>query len=128
MFGGPADLIVVPCSTAGKVTRLVQDRMERFALPPVPAPIPLGEVRLLPLKGADHVAQFVAYAASVRGSGSELEAIERIGEKLGHATQQESVQVIHCPLLGAGAGALPGEVAFAQLSHGSARPVRTARC
>jgi hypothetical protein len=118
MFGGPADLIVVPCSTGGRVTRFVRARMERFALPPVPAPIPLGEVRQLPLTGADHVAQFVAYAASVRDYASEPEAIERIGEKLGQATQQESVQVIHCPLLGAGAGTLSSETVFARLSQG----------
>ena len=118
MFGGPADLIVMPCSTGGTVARFVRDRMQRFALPPVPAPIPLGEVRLLPLTGADHVAQFVAYAASVRSYGSEPEAIERIGEKLGQATQEGRVQVIHCPLLGAGAGGLPSEMVFARLSQG----------
>jgi len=101
------------------ITRSVRDRMQRFSLPPVPAPIPLGQVRLLPLTGADHVAQFVAYAASVRGGhGSEPAAIEQIGESLGQASEQGSVQVIHCPLLGAGAGGLPIETVFTRLSQG----------
>ena len=81
--------------------------------------MPLGEVRLLPLTGADHVAQFVAYAASVRKSQSDPEAIARIGEELGRATQEESsIQVIHCPLLGAGAGHLDSETVVARLSQG----------
>jgi hypothetical protein len=42
MFSGPADLIVMPCSTAGSVTSFVRDRMQRLALPPVPKGMPLG--------------------------------------------------------------------------------------
>jgi hypothetical protein len=94
MFSGPADLIVMPCSTGGTVTWSVRARMQRFALPPVPSPIPLGEVRRLPLTGADHVAQFVAYAASVRDYESSPEAIEHIGEELGRATHEEDIQVV----------------------------------
>jgi len=118
MFSGPADLIVIPCSTAGSVTGLVRDRMQRFALPPVPKGMPLGGVRLLPLAGADHVAQFVAYAASVQRADSSPEAIERIGEELGRATQDEGIQVVHCPLLGAGAGRIQSETVVARLRQG----------
>lgn len=118
MFSGPADLIVMPCSTAGTVTSFVRERMQRFALPPAPRGIRLGEVRRLPLTGADHVAQFVAYAASVQHAGSSLEAIERIGEELGRATHNDSIQVVHCPLLGAGAGHLQSEKVVARLRQG----------
>lgn len=118
MFSGPADLIVMPCSTAGSVTSFVRERMQRFALPPPPRGMPLGGVRLLPLTGADHVAQFVAYAASVQRADSSPEAIERIGEELGRATQHESIQVVHCPLLGAGAGHLQSETVVARLRQG----------
>jgi hypothetical protein len=124
MFSGPADLIVVPCSTTGRVTPFVRERLQRFALPDVSA-IPHGGVRVLPLTGADNVAQFVAYAASVRGTESTPEAIGRIGEAVGRATtQQESIQVIHCPLLGAGAGALRSETVVAQLSQGFSKNCR----
>jgi hypothetical protein len=92
--------------------------MRRFALPQVPKPLALGDLRLLPLAGADHVAQFVAYAASVRRQGSSPQAIRHIGEELGRATQEESIQVIHCPLLGTGAGHLPAETVVDELSRG----------
>ncbi len=118
MFSGPADLIVMPCSTAGTVTSFVRERMRRFALPPVPRPISLGEIRLLPLTGAEHAAQFVAYAASVGNYESSPEAIEHIGEELGRATHDESIQVVHCPLLGAGAGHLQSETVVARLRQG----------
>jgi len=118
MFSGPADLIVMPCSTGGYVTRFVAERMQRFALPPPPRPIPLGEVRLFPLPDAGQLAQFVAYAASVQSHESSPEAIRRIGEELGRATRKESVQVVHCPLLGAGAGRLRSETVEAQLRQG----------
>jgi hypothetical protein len=121
MFDGPSDLIVVPCATGGSVTGFVAQRMRRFALPAVPAPLALGDVRLRPLAGADNVAQFVAYAASVPQvyrQQTSSEAIRHIGEELGRATQQESIQVIHCPLLGAGAGHLPAETVVDELSRG----------
>jgi hypothetical protein len=94
MFDGPSDLMVVPCATGGAVTGFVGERMRRFALPEVPAPLALGELRLLPLAGADHVAQFVAYAASVPQvyrQRSSPEAIRHIGQGLGRATQEESI-------------------------------------
>jgi hypothetical protein len=82
----------------------------------------LGDLRLLPLTGADHVAQFVAYAASVPQvyrQRTSPEAIRHIGKELGRATQQEEgIQVIHCPLLGAGAGHLPAEAVIDELSQG----------
>ncbi len=118
MFDGPSDLIVVPCATGGSVTAFVRERMQRFALPQVPAPMALGDLRLLPLTGADHVAQFVAYAASVLQEVSSPEAIRHIGKGLGRATQEQSIQVIHCPLLGTGAGHLLAETAVDELSQG----------
>lgn len=121
MFDGPSDLIVVPCATGGSVTGFVSERMRRFALPQVPAPLALGDVRLRPLAGADNVAQFVAYAASVPQAYRQQtspEAIRHIGKELGRATREESIQVIHCPLLGAGAGHLPAEMVVDELSHG----------
>ena len=119
MFDGPSDLIVVPCATGGSVTAFVRERMQRFALPQVPAPMALGDLRLLPLAGADHVAQFVAYAASVlQGQRSSPEAIRHIGKELGRATQEQSIQIIHCPLLGSGAGHVPAETAVDELTQG----------
>lgn len=119
LFEGPSDLIVVPCSTVGSVTGFVRERMSRFALPRVPTGMKLGGVQLLSLTGAEHVAQFVAYAASVHPHRrSTPEAIRHIGAELGRVTHQEAIQVIHCPLLGAGAGRMPVETVVDELTRG----------
>lgn len=122
MLSGPADLVVIPCSTGGTVTPFVRERMHRFDLPDVPAMIPFGEVRILPLLAAGSVAHFVAYAASVAGSlsqrGSQPAAIRTIGQQLGAATRDGSIQRIHCPLLGTGAGGLSGETTLDELTTG----------
>jgi hypothetical protein len=65
MFDGPSDLIVLPCATGGSVTAFVAERMKRFTLPRVPAPMLLGDVRIVPLTEASNVAQCVG----LRGLG-----------------------------------------------------------
>jgi hypothetical protein len=66
-----------------------------------------------------HLASFVAFAASVRGYQSKLDAIESIGKKLGKfsgatpASSQFSV-----PLLGAGAGGLDPASVVSSLTRG----------
>jgi hypothetical protein len=82
MFSGSADLILMSCSTGGMITRFADDRMQRFVLPP--PSMPLGEVRLLPLIRVEHV----AHAAPVRGYESASEALGRICEEFGRATQE----------------------------------------
>lgn len=118
MFDGPSDLIVLPCATGGSVTAFVAERMKRFTLPRVPAPMSLGDVRIVPLTEASNVAQCVAYAASVSGQRSSPEAIRHIGKELGCATQAVSIRKVNCPLLGAGAGRLRSETVFDELSQG----------
>jgi TIR domain len=121
MFDGPCDLIVIPCATGGAVTSFVRERLRQFKLPVVPPRMALGDVRLFPFAGADQVAQFVAYAASVpqvHHQQSSPETIRHIGQELGRATQSESIQTIHCPLLGTGAGHLPSATVVDELSAG----------
>jgi hypothetical protein len=72
----------------------------------------------MPLTGAYNVAQFVAYAASVYRNGTSPEAIRNIGKELGRATHEDSIQMVHCPLLGAGAGRLPADTVVDELSRG----------
>jgi hypothetical protein len=118
LFDGPADLVVLPCSTAGTVTQLVGDKLARFSLPE-PMPIPLGEVRVLPLEDATHVAQFAAFAASVANYESTPAAIFQIAEILGQATQRSTaIRLVNAPLLGAGAGGLAPEVVAERLRQG----------
>jgi len=42
LFDGPADMITLPCSTAGTVTSLVERRLRQFSLPH-PGGMSLGE-------------------------------------------------------------------------------------
>jgi len=106
MFQGACDLIILPCSTNGSVTQFVFNRLKNYNLPK-PQKGKLGEVKLLPFKGAENIAQYVAFAVSVDSNASNLAAIESISEKIGKLTiANSSIQIIHIPLLGAGAGGL----------------------
>jgi hypothetical protein len=118
LLDGPADLVVLPCSTAGTVTHLVANKLERFSLP-TPTPMRLGAVQVLPLEDARHLAQFAAFAASVAAFTSSPETIATIGAALGQATHRSpAIRIVNAPLLGAGAGGLASEVVVENLRKG----------
>lgn len=119
LFDGPSDVIVLPCSTGGTVTGFVARSLSHYSLPH-PAPgMRLGEVEILPFEGGENIAQFVAFAASVKSMTSSLTAIEEIAIKLGDFTKEHaSARVISVPLLGAGAGGLHSEAVVAALKKG----------
>ena len=118
LFDGPADVVVLPCSTGGSVTGFVARSLNQYSLPH-PAAMRLGEVEILPFEGGENIAQFVAFAASVKSMTSSLAAIEAIAVKLGDFTKEESsARVISVPLLGAGAGGLQSEAVVAALKKG----------
>src|SRR3712207_3894013 len=83
MFDGPSDMVVIPCSSAGTITAFVAHALDRFGIPWPQGSYNLGEVRFLPMNAANHVAQYAAVAASVRGMSSEQSAIREIGVALG---------------------------------------------
>src|SRR5215213_6492288 len=102
MFDGPSDLIVLPCSTAGTITPFVRKRLVHHRIPYPDVGMELGDVNILPFKGGENIAKFVAYAASVDGHSSSFDAISRIGEHLGAETRRRSmVRLVSTPLLGA---------------------------
>lgn len=119
LFNGPADVIVLPCSTAGTITRFVADRLLEYTIPRPRRGMRLGEVDIAPFTGAENIAQFVAFAASVESNSTTADAIRSIGKALGDFTREtSSARVISVPLLGAGAGGLRSEVAVHSLSTG----------
>ncbi|MBT1077066.1 toll/interleukin-1 receptor domain-containing protein [Geobacter grbiciae] len=119
MFDGPTDVVVLPCSTGGTVTGFVARTLSHYSLPHPAAGMRLGEVEILPFEGGENIAQFVAFAASVKSMTSSLDAIESIAVKLGEFTRKESsARVISVPLLGAGAGGLQSEAVIAALKKG----------
>jgi hypothetical protein len=119
LFDGPADLIVLPCSTSGKITRFVANRLLEYTIPRPKRRMNLGEVDIMPFSGAENIAQYVAYAASVLSMTSKSDAIYKIGLALGQfSLKNESVRTISAPLLGAGAGGLNSEAVIQSLSDG----------
>ncbi len=79
----------------------------------------LGEVEILPFEGAEDIAQFVAFAASVNRNTSGIKEIESIGRALGRFTSENSsVKYVAAPLLGAGAGGVQSELVVAALREG----------
>lgn len=126
MFDGPSDLIVLPCSTAGTITALVRERLVHYRIPYPTSGMKLGDVVVLPFEGGENIAQFVAYAASVKGQSSTLEAIEQIGAQLGKATRDRpTIRRIATPLLGAGAGGLRSDAVIEALAMGFKREGHT---
>ena len=110
IFDGPCDMIVLPCSTAGTITPFVREKLTNFQIIARPKRgMSLGDIEVHPFTGGENIAQFVAYAASVEGSSSSLEAIYQIGCLLGKQTKDGIISRISCPLLGAGAGGLSSD-------------------
>lgn len=129
IFSGPSDLIVLPCSTAGTITPFVRERLVHYIIPYPKPGTKLGDVNILPFKGAENIAQFVAYATSVKALSSSLEAIERIGNQLGKATHKwPTIRKISAPLLGAGAGGLLSEDVARALARGFGKTAHPDAC
>jgi hypothetical protein len=120
LFDGPSDLVILPCSTYGTITPSVAVYLIHFEIPTPRERMRLGEVDIVPFAGAEHVGQFVGFAASVEaGSYSVPAAIEEIGQQVGEFTKTHpSVRAVSVPLLGTGAGGLSPEESVAALSQG----------
>jgi hypothetical protein len=129
LFDGPADVIVLPCSTGGTVTGFVARSLSTYAIPLPRVGMRLGDVEILPFEGGENIAQHVAFAASVKAMTSSLTAIESIGVKLGEFTKSNSsARVLAAPLLGAGAGGLKSDKVIASLRQGFQSSAHDAAC
>jgi len=129
LFDGPSDLIVLPCSTAGTITGFVARSLVDYRIPHPRAGMRLGTVEFMPFGGAENIAQFVAFAASVEGYDSTPEAIREIGRLVGAFTHEHpEVTAIAAPLLGAGAGGLHGEQVVAVLMEGFSENASKGAC
>ncbi|MCA9248863.1 MAG: toll/interleukin-1 receptor domain-containing protein [Planctomycetales bacterium] len=119
LFDEPTDLVVLPCSTGGTVTNFVANHLREYDIPRPRPGMRLGDVDILPFEGAENVAQFAAFAVSVKGMSSTVDAISEIGESRGMSTHDyDAVRRVSAPLLGAGAGGLRIEDVVEALSRG----------
>ncbi len=119
MFNGPSDLIVLPCSTAGTMTRSVRSRLEALQLPNPGSRMELGQVIFIPLGGNEQLSRTAAYAASVEGYTSSVQAISTIATTVADfARRNVWVKLINAPLLGSGAGGLAPEATAKAMQGG----------
>jgi len=119
MFDGPSDLIILPCSTDGTITNFVDKHLQNFNIPDPKPGMALGDVDIIPFEGAENIAQYVAFAASVERYSSDPLAIQKIGENIGKfSNTYSSIRVIAAPLLGAGAGGLKSETVVKSIHKG----------
>lgn len=110
LFDGPSDLIVIPCTTAGGLTRHAEKRLADYRIPRPPGRLDLGGVAVLPFSGAKNIAQFVAYAATA-GAATPLTCIEDICRKIGEETARNRIiSRVVAPLIGVGAGERAGQL------------------
>ena len=119
LFDGPSDMIVLPCNTQGGVTPFVVKSLRSYNLP-WPNAMPLGSVEIVPLTGAENIAQYAAFATSVQdGITTPARTIEQISTEIGKfATKEAAVREVAAPLLGAGAGGLQSEKVVESLRSG----------
>ena len=129
LFDGPSDLIVLPCSTSGTVTGFVARSLASYDIPHPSEGLRLGEVEFLPFEGAENIAQFVAFAASVEYMTSTVEGVYAIGQAVGGFTREHAmVRAVSAPLLGAGAGGLQSEKVVAALKRGFEEKAAAGAC
>jgi hypothetical protein len=118
MFEGASDLVVLPVSTAGTVSKYVSERLSLLELRAPAGRLHLGDVVIEPFH-AENVASYVAFAASVEQYGSSPAVIRRIGQQIGRFTRkQPAVEIISAPVLGARAGGLESFTAASALRDG----------
>ena len=79
LFDGPSDLVVLPCSTGGSVTGFVARSLSNHSIPHPQGRMKLGDVEIMPFEGGEDIAQFVAFAASVKSYTSSPHAVQSIG-------------------------------------------------
>jgi hypothetical protein len=105
IFETEADLLVVPCSTAGTVTPGIERGLRQNQLPLLTDSLKPSGVSFTPLRGSRW--QALCFAASVAGNHSSRQIIETLGTNLGRVLERAPyIHSIVTPLLGSGAGGL----------------------
>jgi hypothetical protein len=119
LFEQRADLVMLPCSTAGTVSSWVQAYQDLYKIPSAPSGLSLGEVTIFPAETQRVSTKYFGYAASVESHSTSAEAIERIGVEIGEITnRQPDIRIINVPLLGGGAGGLDHKISAMSLKRG----------
>lgn len=106
IFDSKCDLLIVPCDSAGGVTRSVLTNLHERGLPTQVGPIPYGKVHFR--ESRYEFAATIGYAASVDDQTitSEAEAIQNISREIVSYSTENQIRIVNVPLLGSGAGGM----------------------
>ena len=106
IFDSKCDLLIVPCDSAGGVTRSVYSNLSERGLPTKVGRIPYGKVHFK--ESRYEFASTIGYAASVdvKTITSESKAISKIAEEIVRYAIKNQIRIVNIPLLGSGAGGM----------------------
>lgn len=107
IFDEKCDLLILPCSSDGSVTRWVKSEIEKYELPFPSYDIPFASVAFLEAGNRYRNANFIAFASSVKANNySDLESIREIVHRIKNYSLENNITLINLPVLGTGAGGL----------------------
>lgn len=106
IFDAKCDLLIVPCDSAGGVTRSVFENLSECGLPTHVGRIPYGKVHFR--ESRYEFAAIIGYAASVdvKTVTSKAEAISNIAREIVAYSIRNQIRIVNVPLLGSGAGGM----------------------
>ena len=118
IFDSKCDLLIVPCNSAGGVTRDVLLNLEDHGLPTSVGSIPYGTIVFH--EAPYEFANTVGYAASVdeETSTSGHEAIIAIARQIVRYAESNQASTVNLPLLGSGAGGMTPVDSYLALREG----------
>ncbi len=107
VFDDKCDLVILPCSSTGSITRWVKTEINRNEIPFPSYNIPFGSVSFIDTQSKYRNANYVGYASSVKAKDySDLTAIKEILERIKKYSDDKDISLVNIPVLGAGAGGL----------------------
>lgn len=117
IFDKKCDLLIIPCNSAGGVTKWVFSSLKENGIPLPDKYIPFGKVLFIETGLQLEHAEVVAFAASVETENnlSSKKAINSIGKEIASYCKQQALRQVNIPLLGSGAGRLSVHESFEAL-------------
>ena len=106
IFDSKCDLLIVPCDSAGGVTRSVLTNLHERGLPTRIGRIPYGKIHFR--ESRYEFASTIGYAGSVdvETITSQAEAIQSIAQEIVAYSAYNQIRIVNIPLLGSGAGGM----------------------
>src|SRR5437762_3161153 len=86
IFDNSSDLVLLPCSAKGTISKAAREHVTRFSLPE-PTPMKLGDVHVEAFTGPGTITRYIAWCASVLNDSSGRDVIEKIAQKAGEFTR-----------------------------------------